>query len=337
MSSQEVSAPPTEAVRSTLKEALWAYLNLAVLWTFAVAQPLFDLLKDNPEFFAARGSSGFDIISFSVLLVVLPPAVLLAVELLAGLAGRSVGRGVHIVFLGALVALIAAQALKKSFDASDTVLIVLSVAIGAALAALWARTEPVRAFLNVLSPAPLVFLALFLFSSQISELAFPDEAKARSIGGVTDAPIVVVLLDELPADAFWLGAPLVLAGLAGALISPMLIAMGERGPGAEPASRPAHRHPRAGHPAERQSHQLPVGRSAVDDHCLGVDLVRTKGRPGEIYNIGAGNERPNIDVVRAILARLGKGDELIEINMIMPEPELRFESKVEGGGTTLTF
>jgi Sulfatase len=201
MSAQEVSAPPTEAGgSSTLKEALWAYLNLAVLWTFAVAQPLFDLLKDNPEFFAARGSSGFDIISFSVLLVVLPPAVLLAIELLVGLAGRPVRRGAHIVFLGALVALIAAQALKKSFDASDTVLIVLSVAIGAALAALWWRTEPVRAFLNVLSPAPLVFLALFLFSSQISELAFPDEAKARSIGGVTQAPIVVVLLDELPAN-----------------------------------------------------------------------------------------------------------------------------------------
>ena len=56
-----------------MKEAAWSYLNLAVLWCFAVAQPLFDLLKDNPEFFAARGSSGFDIVSFSVLLVVLPP------------------------------------------------------------------------------------------------------------------------------------------------------------------------------------------------------------------------------------------------------------------------
>src|SRR5919109_813645 len=114
--------------------------------------------------------------------------------------GGRVRRGVHIAFLGVLVALIAAQALKKSFDASDTVLIVLSVAIGAALAALWWRTEPVRAFLNVLSPAPLVFLALFLFSSQISELAFPDQAKARSIGGVTQAPIVMVLLDELPVN-----------------------------------------------------------------------------------------------------------------------------------------
>jgi hypothetical protein len=186
--------------RDTAKEAGWAYLNLAVLWTFAVAQPLFDLLKDNPEFFAARGSTGFDIISFSVLLVVLPPLLLLGIELLLGLIRPEARRGAHIVFLGALAALIAAQALKKSIDASDTVLIVLSVAIGAAIATLWARAEPVRSFLNVLSPAPLVFLLLFLLSGQISELAFPDEASARSIGGVSRAPIVVVLLDELPSN-----------------------------------------------------------------------------------------------------------------------------------------
>jgi hypothetical protein len=184
----------------TAKEAGWAYLNLAVLWTFAVAQPLFDLLKDNPEFFAARGSSGFDIVSFSVLLVVLPPALLLAIELLLGLIRPEVRRAAHVVLVGALVALIAAQALKKSIDASDGVLIALSVLVGALVAALWARAEPVRSFLNVLSPAPLVFLLLFLLSGQISELAFPSEAKARSIGGVARAPIVVVLLDELPSN-----------------------------------------------------------------------------------------------------------------------------------------
>ena len=186
--------------KDTAKEAAWAYLNLAVLWTFAVAQPLFDLLKDNPEFFAARGSSGFDIVSFSVLLVVLPPALLLGIELLLGLIRPEVRRGAHVVFIGALVALIAAQALKKSIDASDGVLIALSVLVGALVAVLWARAEPVRSFLNVLSPAPLVFLLLFLLSGQISELAFPSEAKARSIGGVSRAPIVVVLLDELPSN-----------------------------------------------------------------------------------------------------------------------------------------
>ena len=62
------------------------------------------------------------------------------------------------------------------------------------------RAEPVRSFLRVLSPVPLVFLALFLFTDPISKLAFPDEAQARTIGGVSDAPIVVVLLDELPSN-----------------------------------------------------------------------------------------------------------------------------------------
>ncbi len=159
-----------------MKSAAWAYLNLAVLWTFAVAQPLFDLLKDNPEFFAARGSTGFDILSFSILLVVLPPVLLLGIELLLALIRPEVGEAAHIVFIGALVALIAAQALKKSIDASDAVLVALAVVVGAAVAALWARAEPVRSFLNVLSPVPLVFLLLFLFSGQISEVAFPEVA-----------------------------------------------------------------------------------------------------------------------------------------------------------------
>jgi Sulfatase len=182
------------------KDALWAYLGLAVLWTFAVAQPLFDLLKDNPEFFAARGSSGFDVISWSVLVVVLPPAVLLGIELLIGLAGRTAREGAHLVLIAGLVTLIAVQALKKSIEASDVILIVLSLLIGAGVAALYARAEPVRSFLRVLSPAPIVFLCLFLFTDPISKVAFPDEAQARTIGGVSNAPIVVVLLDELPSN-----------------------------------------------------------------------------------------------------------------------------------------
>ncbi|MBN1530678.1 MAG: sulfatase-like hydrolase/transferase [Thermoleophilaceae bacterium] len=191
----EPKAPPSLA-----KEALWHLANLAVLWTFAVAQPLFDLLGDNPEFFAARGSSGFDIISFSVLLVILPPLVGLGIELLFRLLGRPFFTGAHVVLIGLLVTLIAAQAFKKAFDASDGLLIALSVAVGAALALLYARAEAVRSFLNVLTPAPLVFLLLFLLGSPVSKLAFPDEAGARSVGGVTNANVVVVLLDELPSN-----------------------------------------------------------------------------------------------------------------------------------------
>jgi hypothetical protein len=198
MSTAEARRPQGTRPRVTARDVLWAYLGLAVLWTFAVAQPLFDLLKDNPEFFAARGSSGFDIVSFSVLLVVLPPLLMLGIELLVGLAGRTAREGAHLVLISILVALIAAQAIKKTVDVPDPVMIVASLAIGSGVATLFAAAEPVRSFLQVLSPVPVVFLALFLFTDPISKLAFPDEAQARTIGGVTRAPIVVVLFDELP-------------------------------------------------------------------------------------------------------------------------------------------
>ena len=40
----------------------------------------------------------------------------------------------------------------------------------------------------------------------------------------------------------------------------------------------------------------------VDDHCAGVQLALHQGEPGEIYNIGAGNETPNRVLVDKLLA-----------------------------------
>jgi dTDP-glucose 4,6-dehydratase len=50
----------------------------------------------------------------------------------------------------------------------------------------------------------------------------------------------------------------------------------------------------------------------VDDHCSGVELVRHHGNPGEIYNIGAGNETPNRVLVDKLLALHGAGEEMVD-------------------------
>jgi dTDP-glucose 4,6-dehydratase len=42
----------------------------------------------------------------------------------------------------------------------------------------------------------------------------------------------------------------------------------------------------------------------VEDHCLAIELVLQKGRIGEVYNIGGGEELTNIEVVEAICAQI---------------------------------
>jgi len=49
----------------------------------------------------------------------------------------------------------------------------------------------------------------------------------------------------------------------------------------------------------------------VTDNCAGIDLVLQKGEPGEVYNIGGGQERPNIEITKGILQALGKPESLI--------------------------
>jgi dTDP-glucose 4,6-dehydratase len=44
----------------------------------------------------------------------------------------------------------------------------------------------------------------------------------------------------------------------------------------------------------------------VEDHCAALDQVMRRGRPGEVYNIGGGNELTNRELSERILHGLGK-------------------------------
>jgi dTDP-glucose 4,6-dehydratase len=50
----------------------------------------------------------------------------------------------------------------------------------------------------------------------------------------------------------------------------------------------------------------------VDDHCAGIQLVLHDGAPGEIYNIGAGNETPNRVLVDKLLALTGRDESFVD-------------------------
>ncbi|KAF5048219.1 dTDP-glucose 4,6-dehydratase [anaerobic digester metagenome] len=50
----------------------------------------------------------------------------------------------------------------------------------------------------------------------------------------------------------------------------------------------------------------------VLDHCRAVDFVLGRGTPGEVYNIGSGVEKTNLEITAALLALLGKDDAWVE-------------------------
>ena len=49
----------------------------------------------------------------------------------------------------------------------------------------------------------------------------------------------------------------------------------------------------------------------VIDHCRALDLALHRGKPGEIYNIGGGDERTNLEITKLILKHLKKSESLI--------------------------
>ncbi len=62
----------------------------------------------------------------------------------------------------------------------------------------------------------------------------------------------------------------------------------------------------------------------VLDHCAAIDVVLRRGETGEVYNIGAGYDVPNIQIVKRILALLGKPESLIEYVKDRPGHDRRY-------------
>ncbi len=70
----------------------------------------------------------------------------------------------------------------------------------------------------------------------------------------------------------------------------------------------------------------------VEDHCTAVATVLDKGREGEVYNIGGRSERTNLDIVKTILAELGKPESLIKYVTDRPGHDQRYainDTKIE--------
>jgi len=78
----------------------------------------------------------------------------------------------------------------------------------------------------------------------------------------------------------------------------------------------------------------------VLDNCRAIDLVLHKGKVGEIYNIGADNERANIEITKMILKLLNKPEALIKLVKDRPAHDRRYalnSSKIKSLGWKISY
>jgi hypothetical protein len=173
--------------------------HLAALWALAFVQPLFDLLGRNADFFVARGNGAGQILLFSFAFTLVPPLAMLTLEAAALRIDRGLQWGLHLLLVSLLAAALVLVGLKHLAEGPAGVLILLALGGGALVAAGYARTRFLRGVADVLIPAPVVVLAVFLLFSGVSKLVLPkSEALASAIKIRSRTPVVEVIFDEFP-------------------------------------------------------------------------------------------------------------------------------------------
>jgi len=75
----------------------------------------------------------------------------------------------------------------------------------------------------------------------------------------------------------------------------------------------------------------------VVDHCRALDSVIQKGTLGQIYNIGSGNERTNLELIHKLLELLGKPKDLIQFVTDRPGHDRRYSLDVTKISTELRW
>jgi sulfatase-like protein len=197
------SAPRDEAATGSAAGRVTfarAALHLGGLWALAFAQPLFDQLGRNAEFFVARGSTAGDILLLAFGYTLAPPLALAVIVWGLGRLRPDAGWTAMLVFVALLVGALVLPPVGDLLGGS-ALAIPVALALGAVAAYVYARVSGVRAFATVLSPAPLVVLILFLVVSPVRGLLFPSDAGGAVAGPErSTTPIVHVVLDEFAAS-----------------------------------------------------------------------------------------------------------------------------------------
>ena len=186
---------------SFLRREARSALELFAACGFAITQPVLSVYGKSPDTFIYHDAQTRQIVLFALAVGFVPPLGLWFVELAVGVVSQAARRIVHGTFLVALAVLFAVQLAKHIVTPVVAVVVLAAVVVGVCATA-YAKSSTARTWLRYTSPAPIAFIALFVFSSSVSQLVFPKDVRAAQLGSVVNAPsVVMIMFDEWPTSS----------------------------------------------------------------------------------------------------------------------------------------
>ena len=183
-----------------MKRILRNSLELLMLATIAITQPIFDLYGKNLPIFASAKISKYELTFFICLVAIVPFATALVIETVAWFINKRLGTLVHeffILLFGTIFGLALVSQLNISYDA---IAYVLSLAIGVSIVWGLRRLEIMRTFVMYLSGLAPLLTVIFVFQIQpvFSEISPTMKTVAAPEG---KPPVVLIVFDESPLFA----------------------------------------------------------------------------------------------------------------------------------------
>ncbi len=177
------------------------FLQIAALSGLAIAQPLLQLVRENPEFLVVHHSGGWDVIILAGVLLFLPPLALSAIVFLASLIRAKAGLLIHSLILGGLLALTLLPLVGKIPAVNGWMTLILASAPAIIMACRFGRSNFLGQILGYLALAVPVFLFMFLGSGPIMRILFPDAPSAAGSAQTVGNPVVMIIFDEFPTTS----------------------------------------------------------------------------------------------------------------------------------------
>lgn len=176
------------------------------LTAIAIAQPIFEVVSNSPEFFPARSTPPATAIATVIAIGVGLPLLLLGIERVI----RAVSSRAAALFYGLLVTALAAALVMPWFRRGELLVFpwdaVIAACIGLGVAIASIRIRLVRQFLTALAPAALIVPPLFLLNPSVRQSFLASQSAAAVETIERTPPIVLVVFDELPLNSLLDGA-----------------------------------------------------------------------------------------------------------------------------------